>query len=134
MMKASFGTITAGLLLAAASGAVAADLPKRTTSVIVYGDDPCPKSGTEEIVVCARKPDNERYRIPKELRARQKEEHGGQSWTSQVAGVEDATRFTRPNSCSPVGSGGETGCFQQMLRQWSADRRSMRDNPSDYGQ
>jgi hypothetical protein len=135
MMKASLGTIAAVLLLAAAaSGAGAADLPKRTISITVYGEDPCPKSDADEIVVCARKPDNERYRIPKELRAKQKEAHGGQSWTSQVAGVEDATRFTRPNSCSPVGSGGQTGCLQQMLRQWSTDRRAMRDNPNGDGQ
>ncbi len=133
-MKAGFGAITAALLLAAASGAGAADLPTRTISITVYGEDPCPKGAPEEIVVCAHKPDNERYRIPKELRAKQKEAHGGQSWTSQVAGVEDATRFTRPNSCSPVGSGGQTGCFQEMMRQWSMDRRAMRDNSSGRGQ
>jgi hypothetical protein len=140
MRRACFGTIAAGLLLAAAasaappSSASAADLPPKTISLVVYGDDPCPKSTSGEIVVCARKPDNERYRIPKELRAKQKEEHGGKSWSSQVASATDALRATRPNSCSPVGSGGETGCMQQMFRSWSADRRAMRDHTDGYGQ
>lgn len=106
----------------------AAGLPQRTTNLIVYGDDPCPRGGADEIVVCARRPDNERYRIPKALRDRRKEQHGGTSWASQWAGIDEQTRYTRPNSCSPVGSGGQTGCFNAMIRQWYAARRQMQDD------
>src|SRR5690606_1854829 len=42
---------------------------EKVKQVFVYGDDPCPPSEGDEIVVCARLPDNDRYRIPKELRA-----------------------------------------------------------------
>ena len=45
------------------------------------------------------------------------------SWASRVAGLEDAQRSTRPDSCSPVGSWGQTGCFAQMMSQWHAARR-----------
>ncbi len=34
-------------------------------------------------------------------------------------------RFTRQNSCSVVGSGGETGCTQTMLREWWAERSAI---------
>jgi hypothetical protein len=30
----------------------------------------------------------------------------------------------RPNSCTVVGSFGQTGCTQQMIRQWYAARRA----------
>ena len=38
----------------------------RIRGVVVYGDDPCPQSTADEVVVCARRPDDERYRIPAE--------------------------------------------------------------------
>jgi hypothetical protein len=106
------------------SAAVAAEeTPQRSSTLVVYGDDRCPASSSEEVVVCARKPENERYRIPKELRERQRLP-GGIAWGSQVAAMEEATRFTRPGSCSVVGSGGQTGCFADSIRQWAADRRA----------
>jgi hypothetical protein len=100
-----------------------AEPPERSSTVVVYGDDRCPESTGDEVVVCARRPENERYRIPKELREKQRLP-GGIAWGSQVQQMEDATRFTRPNSCSVVGSGGQTGCFAQAIRQWAADRRA----------
>ena len=45
-----------------------AEPPQRVFNLIVYGDDPCPKGEGDEIIVCARKPESERYRIPKKLR------------------------------------------------------------------
>src|SRR3569623_798120 len=32
----------------------------------------------------------------------------------------------RPDTCSPVGAGGATGCTAQMLRQWTAEQRAKR--------
>ena len=40
----------------------------RVSEIIVYGTDPCPRSTDDEIVVCARKPESERFRIPEALR------------------------------------------------------------------
>ncbi|HEX4736560.1 MAG TPA: hypothetical protein VH331_03255 [Allosphingosinicella sp.] len=123
-MKLSLALLAIPLLLPAAADAANAPGAKTTISLVVYGDDPCPKGNGDEIVVCARRPDNERYRIPKELRKKAEDHRQTESsWTSRVAALEDEQRFTRPDSCSPVGSYGQTGCFAQMLSQWHAARR-----------
>lgn len=96
--------------------------PERITSLIVYGDDACPKGEGDEIVVCARKPESERYRIPKALREKP-EVAGGPGWGSQVANMESISRQTMPGSCSVIGSYGFTGCAAARLSQWFAERR-----------
>ena len=96
----------------------------RVSELIVYGDDPCPKGEGDEIVVCARKPEGERYRIPKNLREN-KQKRGEESWGSRVAEMDEASRATRPGGCSPIGSYGQTGCFDQFLRNWRAERRAI---------
>ena len=99
--------------------------PERERSAIVYGEEACPEpESPDEVVVCARRPEEERYRIPAPLR------RDGQpaeaSWVTQAAELEAAQRDTRPDSCSVVGSYGHTGCTQEMLRQWLAERRARR--------
>jgi len=39
----------------------------RVNQLVIFGDDPCPQSSEDEIVVCARKDESERYRIPETL-------------------------------------------------------------------
>ncbi|MBV8686354.1 MAG: hypothetical protein JOZ90_05190 [Alphaproteobacteria bacterium] len=96
----------------------------RTMTVTVYGNDPCPDAGaSNEIVVCARRPENDRYRIPKELR-RTIERPSETAWGARVGAMEDASRPTMPGSCSAVGTYGQTGCRQQMIGQWYAERRA----------
>src|SRR3546814_10896458 len=56
-----------------------AETPERVETLVVYGEDPCPQEHDGAIVVCARKPESERYRIPKELR-KKKEVAGSQGW------------------------------------------------------
>lgn len=118
--------LAAGLFLALAvaapSPAYAEEPPQRIFAAVVYGDDPCPKGKDDEIVVCAHKPESERYRIPKTLRDKP-EPMGGPGWASQVANMENAGRQLLPGSCSPVGSNGFTGCTAAMLKQWFAERR-----------
>src|SRR4051812_37232635 len=114
------------LLAAGPVGDPAAAAP-RTVNVIVYGKDPCPQGAGDEIVVCGHRPENERYRIPRELR-KKGEDPSEVSWASRVAGLEDAQRSTRPDSCSPVGTWGQTGCFQQMIQQWRAARRQAKSD------
>ena len=77
-------------------------------------------------MVCARRPEEERYRIPEPLRRSSRPPPA--AWTSQVAELEEAQRDTRPDSCSPVGSFGQTGCRQEALRRWRAERRGMERN------
>lgn len=100
----------------------AAQPPERETSLVVYGDDPCPEVAGE-VVVCARRPEEERYRIPRPIRERQQTET---SWASRVEGLEEESRPMRPGSCSTVGSGGFTGCAAALIRQWYAERRARR--------
>ena len=101
--------------------------PQRTSVLYTFGNDPCPEPQGDEIVVCAQQPESDRYRVPKELREELKEEQdvgGGGSWASTVEGYDNIARATRPNSCSPVGSYGYTGCASAALRQWFEERRT----------
>ncbi len=117
-------TVTA-LLIAAPAGAMQSEPPERERSAIVYGEEACPEPETpEEVVVCARRPEEERYRIPAPLR--RDGQPAESSWSVQAAELEEAQRDTRPDSCSVVGSNGHTGCTQDMLRRWRAERRARR--------
>jgi len=101
----------------------------KVSEIIVYGTDPCPRSTDDEVVVCARKPESERYRIPEALRV-------GGSLQSRTAWAERARQFetygrTGTNSCSPVGPGGANGCAQQLINQAFREREEAvrSDNP-----
>ena len=82
--------------------------------VVVYGRDRCPRGSGDEIVICARRPESERYRIPKALRDRTRT-RGGTSWAARARSLEYVGR-TGIQSCSTVGPGGHTGCWEQMMR------------------
>lgn len=97
--------------------------PERINVLVTYGEDKCPEAEAEEIVVCATRPESERYRIPKELREIEKEGAGEQSWNSVLASHDEAARAGRPNSCSVVGSYGSSGCQAAIMRQWFDERR-----------
>ena len=135
---------TAGLGTAFAFGA--APLSAQTAAedvqiaeIIVYGDDPCPRSTDSEVVVCARKPESERYRIPERYR------EGGslqsrQSWAARARSFEYVGQ-TGTMSCSAVGPGGHTGCLQNMIDRAKSDYRNTqaegvpppeRSVPGDY--
>jgi len=119
-LAALLGLVTALPLYAPA----AAETPARQSTLVVYGNDPCPTSGADnEVVVCARRPEDERYRIPRRIRERQPTET---SWASRAEGLDEENRQMRPNSCSVVGSNGFTGCTSAMIRQWYAERRARR--------
>jgi hypothetical protein len=89
--------------------------------VIVYGNDPCPRSTDDQVVVCARRPEADRYRIPERLRpsgTRQQTE----AWAKK-ARVLETVGSTGINSCSPVGPGGYTGCLTQVIREAREQRQ-----------
>ena len=110
---------TALTALAMSAPAAAQSTNGNLSEIIVYGTDPCPRSTDDEVVVCARKPEAERYRIPENLRAggaRQSRE----SWASRARSFETVGR-TGINSCSAVGPGGQSGCLQQIIDQARAE-------------
>ena len=122
-MRRLLALICLPLLTPIAAIAQPAPPPDRVViNLTVYGDDPCPQGKGDEIVVCARRPQAERYRIPKKLREKPAVA-GGPGWGSQVATMEQVQRQTLPNSCSAIGSNGFTGCTAKMLEQWFAERR-----------
>src|SRR3546814_4425087 len=84
------------------------------SSDVCSSDLPCPEGKEGEIIVCARKPESERYRVPEEVRKAPQPPPEGRSWKERADIVEEATQATRPNSCSTVGAGGQTGCTTEM--------------------
>ena len=113
--------ITSAVLVVVDSQAAAQQATKdKISEIIVYGTDPCPRSTDDQVVVCARKPEGERYRIPERLRA------GGsvqsrQAWAVRAKSFETVGR-TGINSCSAVGPGGSTGCLQRIINEARDDR------------
>ena len=91
--------------------------------VIVYGDDECPVSTDGEIVVCPRFDESERYRIPPDLRGNP-DALSEQSWGNRVKSYE-MVGASGAMSCSPSGAGGFTGCTQQLVGNYWAERDSM---------
>ena len=134
--------LCAGLLLSA-TPALAADPadastnayspppPERVVALIVFGDDPCPRSSSDEIVVCGREPENERYRIPKRLRGKKKPLAAQEAWSNTVRELDYVSRAGLPDSCSPVGSGGATGCYERFISQARTERRQAKEDPTD---
>ena len=97
----------------------------RVSEIIVYGTDPCPRSTDDEVVVCARKPESERFRIPERYRQsgpRQTRE----AWANKAMAFETYSR-NGINSCSPVGPAGFTGCTQQLINQAFKERSEQAD-------
>ena len=109
-----------------------ADPPERIVTVTVFGNDPCPKASGDEIVVCPRLPESDRYRLPKRFRGKKgSDAAAGQAWANRVETLETVSRAGTPNSCSPVGSGGFTGCFDKLLADARAERRQKQSDAAD---
>ncbi|QDX25501.1 hypothetical protein FPZ54_05325 [Sphingomonas suaedae] len=100
--------------------------PTRVRSVLLYGDDTCPKAeGPDEVVVCAKAGESP-YRIPKSLR-KTEPGPGGTSWVRRAELVDEVNRQVLPGSCSPIGSYGQSGCTIRMLQQWKAEQRAKKE-------
>lgn len=81
---------------------------EKINQLIIYGDDVCPTSTGDEIVVCARLGEGERYRIPTSLRT-DPNDLQNQAWLGRVQAYEYVAA-SGTMSCSPSGAGGFTGC------------------------
>jgi len=93
------------------------DIP--VNQLIVYGDDECPNT-EEEITICVRLTEDDRYRIPENLR-NDPNDPANQSWTNRAIELSYVGR-TGIGSCTPVGPGGTSGCFNQIVQQARAER------------
>ena len=93
--------------------------------IIVYGNDPCPRSTDDQVVVCARRPETERYRIAPKLRQSGTPQEM-ESWAVRSKSLETAGA-TGINSCSPVGPAGYTGCLQKLIKESRGERKQQAD-------
>ena len=127
MTAAALSAMSAALVLAATPAAAQDSAPdgEKVNQLIVYGDDPCPEaSNSGEITVCARKPEEERFRIPAPLRG--VDSPTAEAWSSRVEAYETVGSFGTL-SCSPVGPGGSLGCTQQLIDKAYAERENGSD-------
>jgi hypothetical protein len=92
----------------------------KINQLIVYGDDPCPESTDEQINVCARVDDKERFRIPTNLRDNPNDPVN-QAWGARAVELQYVGR-SGIGSCSPTGPGGMIGCYNDLVRRARAER------------
>jgi hypothetical protein len=102
--------------------------------LVVYGNDPCPttKAG-EEIVVCARKPESDRYRIPEDLRTTNPSPND--RWTDRAKSLATAGA-SGTGSCTNTGAGGWTGCWSRLMNESRDERKAQAAEtraPTDSG-
>lgn len=98
----------------------------RQRLVTVFGTDPCPKpSDPDEIVVCTRRPDDERNRIPAAVRQPAAKPRGVDSSGNRDVLLGDGSGGAGGGigSCSVNGPGGSSGCTQAQIEAWRAARR-----------
>jgi len=112
----------------------------KTISIIVYGNDACPPGKDDEIVVCARQPESERYRIPKRFRDKKQDTAPNNSWANKTRTIDEASRTAAgiPDTCSSVGTGGQSGCYSHFLNQMNQEKlqqqQQKQDNPDGIPQ
>lgn len=111
----------AAAALMGGSPAAAQEGDYRVNQLIIYGDDECPASTGDEITVCARKDEGERYRIPEELRL--SDDPANRAWTDRVKAYETVGE-AGIMSCSPIGEGGAFNCTKELLDKAYGERRS----------
>ena len=93
----------------------------KLAEIIVFGNDPCPRSTDDEVVVCTRVPESYRYRMPEAYRPSGTYQQR-QAWANKAKSIERVGR-TGIQSCSPVGPAGYTGCMQQMIDEARGESR-----------
>ena len=116
--------MTAGALAALPAPATAQAAPN-VAEIIVYGDDPCPRSTDDQVVVCARRPEAERYRIPPKMRQSGTPQQM-EAWAVKSKNLETVGQ-TGINSCSPVGPAGYTGCLTKVIQEAKGERKQTAD-------
>jgi hypothetical protein len=106
-----------------------ADLPSgdgtqpRQRLVTVFGNEACPKPrSADEVVVCARLPESEVYRIPEPLRRAENRQSVLSQNRALLLGDGAGSAGNSIGSCSAIGPGGFTGCDRKQIDAWAQDR------------
>jgi len=111
------GSVLACLIATPVSAETAKTAETRISTLLVFGNDPCPRSTEDEVVVCARQPESERYRIPKQFRGKRYNAARDGSWAGTAKVLEYVSTRGLPGSCSFNGTAGQTGCFRRFLEE-----------------
>lgn len=114
-------TLTGGIAVLPAPAAAQA-----TSEITVFGSDPCPRSTDTQIYVCNRRPENERYRLPKNQQLRGTRQQR-QSWANKSQDLMTVGN-TGTGSCSAVGPGGHTGCLIKEIQQAKQEAQEAQQN------
>ena len=90
-----------------------------------YGDEKCPSSNGQEIVVCRHHDIQEKYRSPKELR---EQAPAAQAVGNNGLAAVNSTGSTgvQINSCNTIGAGVAVGCVKQEADAWKAAQRAQK--------
>ena len=98
--------------------------PQRIRSVTLKAGEKCPASTDSDIVVCSTL--DQPYRIPKQFRDDTPIAAKNQSWVNRTATMDQVGRVAGglPDTCSPVGTGGQSGCALATNQAWAAERRA----------
>ncbi|OYU16277.1 MAG: hypothetical protein CFE37_00930 [Alphaproteobacteria bacterium PA4] len=95
----------------------------RQRLVTVFGTEQCPKpTSPDEVVVCARLPESEIYRIPAQLRRTETRQSVFSRNRALLLGDSAGGAGGSIGSCSAVGPGGMIGCNNRQVDAWAADR------------
>lgn len=110
----------AALAAFAATGPVAAQgVNEKINMVIAYNESECPVAQPGEVVVCEILVEEDRYRIPSNLRY--SDDPANKAWANTVEEIKYVGDFGTM-SCSPAGAGGITGCTQKFIEAAYKDR------------
>lgn len=117
-----------GLASASLAGAivpVAAPAQVADQVVTVYGDERCPSSNGQDIVVCRRLPATEKFRIPRDLR---ESEAAPQALGGTAVSAMRTTggTGTQVQSCNAIGAGVNAGCVKAYADQWRAEKNAQK--------
>jgi hypothetical protein len=93
---------------------------EKINQLIIYGNDKCPESVGDEIVVCARMGEADRYRIPTNLRDDPNDPRN-QAMSERIKSYEYVAA-SGTMSCSPSGAGGFTGCGLAAINKAYAEK------------
>jgi hypothetical protein len=119
-----------GAPLVFAAPAMAQNAPANGV-LLIYGNDKCPTDNNgDEIVVCKRADESERFRIPKDLRDAGEIAPRNQSFAQRMAPVV-TDNPTGIGSCSTVGPGGMTGCFVKAVTQARQETKARKKEETD---
>lgn len=95
----------------------------------IFGNDVCPKD-----TICVRGSEADRYRIPKQFRNTGPIAPANQAWGARAQSTIDAGAKTGTGSCTTVGGGGWTGCYQQQMNAARAERKADAEAAPDVKQ